>query len=288
MEFDDDVRLDTSQVRDRRGMRGGGAAIGGGMGVIGVIIALLLGVDPFSGGGGQPGAFETPGTQTELAQECQTGADANERTDCRVVGVVNSVQDFWTDAYRGAGRSYQPAETVFFTDQVSTACGAASSAVGPFYCPTDDTVYIDLAFYRDLQDRFGAQGGPFAQAYVIGHEYGHHVQDLQGTLARSQDGDTGPDSGAVRVELQADCFAGVWAANAVETGYLERLTDADIADGRDAAAAIGDDRIQERAQARVEPENWTHGSSEQRQRWFSAGYRAGDPGACDTFAAPTV
>jgi uncharacterized protein len=174
-------------------------------------------------------------------------------------------------------------DTVFFTDQVQTGCGFASAQVGPFYCPVNKLVYIDLGFFDDLQAQFGVQDEAFVEAYVIAHEYGHHVQNLLGTLERARGDQQGPESAAVRTELQADCYAGVWAANAVETGLVEELTQADINAGLDAAAAIGDDRIQERTQGQVNPETWTHGSSEQRRRWFSRGYEQGRPAVCDTF-----
>ena len=297
MRFDDDSQLDTSQVQDTRGRGGfprrGGVAIGGGAGLVGVILFILI---QLLGGGGAtsgalPGIDQVQGGQTNLAEECKTGADANAKEDCRVVAVVNSLQEYWAAEFQRSGRQYQMAPTTLFTGGVQTGCGAASSEVGPFYCPRDGTVYIDLSFYRDLQTRFGAQGGPFAQAYVLAHEYGHHVQNLLGTMDRvGSSRATGPQSGAVRLELQADCYAGLWANHATtEPGpdggdpLVERITEQDIADGLDAAAAIGDDRIQERFQGQTNPETWTHGSAEQRQRWFTTGYRTGDPAQCDTF-----
>jgi uncharacterized protein len=292
-DFRDEAKLDTSQVEDLRGRRvgkGGLAVGGGGIGIIVALLIVFLG-GGLPGGGGDLGelgnlAGQSAGTpaasNSELAQECRTGADADEREDCRIVGYVNSIQSYWTDAFSGGRREYEPARTRFFTDAVQSGCGAASSAMGPFYCPADAYVYIDLGFFDELRSRFGAQGGPFAQAYVIAHEYGHHVQNLLGVLGGPQD--QGAESRAVRVELQADCFAGVWAANAVEPGFITRLSQADIADALDAAAAVGDDRIQEAIQGRVTPESWTHGSSEQRQQWFTTGYESGNPGSCDTFS----
>ena len=282
MRFRSGARLDPSQVSDRRGM--GGVAAGGG-GIIGLIVLVVT----LLNGGGGGGGFDVNApagrlNETERSSECQTGEDANQRDDCRIVGVVNSVQAFWGTKLPG----YQKATTVFFDGGVNTGCGSASSAVGPFYCPADKRIYIDLGFYEDLRTRFGAQGGPFAEAYVIAHEYGHHVENLRGVLERARDRTTGPQSSAVRVELMADCYAGLWARGAVDTGFIEELTEADIADGLDAAAAIGDDRIQEQAQGQVSPESWTHGSSEQRQRWFRTGYSSTDPASCDTFAARTV
>ena len=288
MTFRPDANLDPGQVSDRRGRRmsGGGLAMGGGLGGVILVVALVL----LSGGdlgdivGGLAGGpVEEGPVGSQAVAECETGADANERLDCRIVGTVNSVQAYWAEAFESDDREYQEATTVLFTDSVSTACGGATSAVGPFYCPLDQTIYIDLGFYDQLESRFGAEGGPFAEMYVIAHEYGHHVQNLLGLLEGGRD--AGAEGGAVRVELQADCFAGVWAGNAVDTGFLEPLTRDEINQALDAAAAIGDDRIQERMQGQVEPHTWTHGSSEQRQEWFTTGLEAANAGACDTFNA---
>ena len=284
MDFDDDVRLDPGQIQDVRGRRvGGGLIAGGGISIVALVVGLLLGVDPSQLlGGGGTGVQSGPVPPSDLAERCRTGADAEKYEDCRIVGIVNSVQAYWTDAYD----RYRPAQTQLFTEATTTGCGHATSAVGPFYCPTDTTVYFDLGFFEDLRTKLGASGGAFAQAYVVAHEYGHHVQNLTGSMERAnRSRDTGPRSGSVRLELQADCYAGVWAANAVRTGFLDRLTQRDIEDGLSAAAAVGDDRIQEKARGRVDPESWMHGSSEQRQRWFLNGYRGGSPENCDTFAA---
>ncbi len=279
MRFRRDAGLDTSQISDRRGAAP--LAVGGGglIGLIFLVMQLLNG-----GGGTTVPDGSAGGLKSDLSAECQTGEDANQRGDCRIVGVVNSVQAYWERRQP----NYRRATTVFFNGGTNTGCGAASSSVGPFYCPTDQKVYIDLGFYDDLRNRFGARGGPFAEAYVIAHEYGHHVENLRGVLERARSRETGPQSAGVRVELQADCMAGMWARGAVETGFIEELTEADIRDGLDAASAIGDDRIQAQAQGQVSPESWTHGSSEQRQRWFLTGYRASEPFPCDTFAVRTV
>lgn len=285
MTFRPDVNLDPGRVRDVRGrrVRGGGIALGGGLGTIILIAAVLLfggNLGDLAGLGG--GALNEGPVGSQAISECETGADANERQDCRIVGVIQSLDAYWAEAFRSQGGFQEPGVTVF-SDGVNTECGAASSAVGPFYCPLDQTIYIDLGFYDDLESRFGAEGGPFAEMYVMAHEYGHHVQNLLGLLEAGRD--AGAEGGAVRTELQADCFAGVWGANAVETGFLEPLSREQINQALDAAAVIGDDRIQEQTQGQVNPETWTHGSAEQRQQWFTTGLEQGDSNACDTFDA---
>jgi predicted metalloprotease len=282
--------LDPGQVTDARGRGVGPIAVGGGgLGLVGLVIYVLISLLSNGGGLGQLGPLDNQqvgrgDTPNDISQACKTGQDANQRQDCRIVAVVNSVQKFWDGVFQRSNRQYQYVNTVFFSGQVDTACGTADSQVGPFYCPRDKLVYIDLGFFDELQSRFGVGSATFVQAYVIAHEYGHHVQDQLGVLDKISGDRQGPESLSVRSELQADCYAGVWAAHAVEGGLVEQLTQADINDGLDAAAAIGDDRIQQQTQGQVNPETWTHGSSEQRRRWFSQGYEKGRPAVCDTFS----
>lgn len=280
------AKLDPSQVRDRRGMGGGVAAAGGGIGIIVLIVGALLGVDLSAVTQVAPGGTSSTANQGSVLENCQTGEDANQSEDCRVVGYVNSIQAYWQGEFAASGQRYPQAATVLFDNFVQTACGGASSQVGPFYCPGDQTIYIDLAFFAELLTRLGADNAPFAQAYVLAHEYGHHVQNQTGVLQRIRNDREGPESAAVRAELQADCYAGLWAGNAVETGFLVAVTDTEISQALEAAAAVGDDRIQSSTQGQVNPETWTHGSSQQRQDWFMRGYRGGTPQSCDTFAGP--
>jgi uncharacterized protein len=289
MTFKDEAKLDASEVSDMRGRRTGAILAGGG-GAGGVLLLILVVV--MGGLGGQDTGTllgELSGLQGQSVDgtggisHCQTGADANKYDDCRIVGFVDSIQAYWAKALPLTGVAYERSQTIFFTDALNGGCGTATTQAGPFYCPTDRKVYIDLGFFKQLQDQFGAKGGPFAEGYVLAHEYGHHVQDLQGTLDASSRG-AGAQGQSVRVELQADCYAGIWANHAAETGYLVPLTSGDIAEALDAAAAVGDDRIQKASTGQVNPESWTHGSSEQRVRWFTAGYDHGSLTQCDTFS----
>lgn len=303
MDINPDVELDTSQVEDLRGSTSGGlggrvAVGGGGISLVGLLIYFLLtqlggpGVPPeLSSGEGFGGV--RAGQQVdndELRQKCQFGRDSA-AVDCEAVTVVNSIQSYWAGQFARSGARYMPATTRFFDGAVSTGCGAASSASGPFYCPADGRVYIDLSFYRELETRFGAKGGTFARAYVLAHEYGHHVQDLIGAPRPGRRSVSGPTSDSVRLELQADCFAGVWANHATQTRsasgkpFIENINEPDIDAGLDTAARIGDDYIQSQiAGQQVNQRQFTHGSSAQREKWLSTGLRTGDPRQCDTFA----
>lgn len=313
MRFEDDAELDTSQVEDLRDASGGGggggfplrglAFGGGGIGLVGLVIYLVItqlghsgpsGGQPAGPGLGQLGAGQHV-DNGQLAQQCKTGADANTKHDCAIVATINSIQAFWTDQFARSGKTYTPVPTDFFRGQVSTVgCGSATSSVGPFYCPADSKVYIDLDFFDELKNRFGAQGGPFTEAYVLAHEYGHHVQHLSGTSAGTG-GQTGPTSGSVRLELQADCYAGVWGKHATTTPtksgkpLITNVTQDDINGALDAASRIGDDYIQSRlAGKQVDPSKFSHGTSAQRQKWFSAGFANGSPVSCDTFGTSNL
>jgi uncharacterized protein len=307
MQYNENSRLDTSGVQDvrrgggsRLGGRGGMAVGGGGLGVVGLLVVVLINVLGGGGGNGASAILDELGQNgqpatvdnTEVQQNCQTGQDANNKLECAVVADIDSIQNYWTVELPRLGASYVPVPTVWFSGQVSTGCGAATSGSGPFYCPADKRVYIDLTFYDDLKTQFGAEGGLFVDAYVLAHEYGHHVQDLLGIESRVKPGETGPTSGSVRLELQADCFAGVWAKHATEPGpngepaLVASITQDDINRALDAAARIGDDYIQKNlGNGHVNQNAFTHGTSAQRQKWFSTGYQTGDPNHCDTFSA---
>jgi predicted metalloprotease len=291
MTFNEGMQIDTSTASSSGG-GGGLIALGGGLGgLLIVVVALLLGVDPgpvVSQQQMNTRDYSSPGFDLST---CKTGADANKYVQCRVVATSNSVDAVWHQLMP----SYTRPHVRLFTGQVDTGCGVATSAVGPFYCPVDQTAYFDTDFFQVLVDQFGSSGGPLAQEYVVAHEYGHHVQNLQGILGRAQQGAQGAGGNGVRTELQADCYAGIWAhyASTVKqesTGvpYLQPLSDKDIADALSAAASVGDDRIQKASTGHINPESWTHGSSAERQKWFTIGYQTGDPHQCDTFAAPDL
>ena len=299
MDINEDAQIDTDQISDQRS---GGGLAGlpipiGGRGLVGTIITIVallvgggVGFNAMTGGPGQEGDNST------LREACST-ANPNrfERTDCRNALYVNSIQDYWRDALpQTFGARYRQARTVFFAQAVNTGCGAADSGVGPFYCPADSQIYIDLTFYDELANRFGAPGA-FAQPYVLAHEYGHHIQNLLGTsdqVRRAQQRDpSNANAYSVALELQADCFAGVWTRHAAETTdasgrpLFTRITQQDIQQALQAAAAVGDDAIQRRAGGAVNESQFTHGSSAQRQQWFTRGFQNGDGRACNTFGS---
>jgi hypothetical protein len=274
----------------RGGGGGGGLAVGGGIGTLLLaLVVMLFGGDPGAILGGGGGSSQSSAENVELA-ECQTGADANENVDCRMKATMLSLEDYWT----GVAADADPTQAILFSGSVNTSCGQASSQVGPFYCPVDSTIYLDTTFFQQLEGQLGADGGNFSQMYVLAHEYGHHIQNYTGALRASQQDAQGPESGAVRVELQADCFAGAWAGNATKTEdsegntLLEPLGREDIESALSAASAVGDDSIQERMQGQVTPHTWTHGSSEQRMGWFMRGYESGDANQCDVLNAESV
>jgi predicted metalloprotease len=306
VEFNDDAGLDTSQVEDMRSSGGGGTGGrvllgGGGLGIVGLIIYFVMSQFGGSLGGGlssAPSLGEVPNNQrvdnAKLSEQCKTGRDANTNHDCALVAVVNSVQGYWKDEFARSGQTYQAAPTNFFRGDVNTACGSATSDVGPFYCPGDAEVYVDLSFFQELQTRFGAEGGTFVEAYVLAHEYGHHVQNLLGTSDRVRTR-RGATSDAVRLELQADCYAGVWANHATTTPtasgqpLIKNISQDDIRRALDAASRIGDDFIQrELGGGRVDESQFTHGTSAQREKWFTTGIQSGNPANCDTFRASNL
>lgn len=289
MPFNEKTQLDPSQVQDRRGRSTGRtiAVGGGGIGLLVLVVALIFGINP-SDLNNMTGIVPqnsdlSAGEVSNLATECQTGADANTRQDCAVVGYVNSIQAYWADEFASHNSQYTPATTVLFSNTTQAACGYASGATGPFYCPDDQGIYLDLSFLDDLLSRFGARGGPFAEAYILAHEYGHHVQNQLGLLnPSSYNRDRGPQSMTVYTELQADCLAGIWISHAVDTGYLSQLTEEEVRQSLDAAASVGDDRVQRQTQGYVSPESWTHGSSEQRYSALLDGIQSGDINTCET------
>ena len=311
MKFNDDAHLDTSQVEDRRGSSGSsggssgggfnlgrGGIAGGGIGIVAILI--FVGIQLFSGNSGsssgttfsnilaQVAGSSTPNAQVTSDQlSCPQGADTSD--DCQVLAIINSVQDFWSQQLASSGTNYTDANTVFFSGSTPTGCGTGETGMGPFYCPTDKHVYIDLSFWQELKTQFGANDSLFTQAYVLAHEYGHHVQDLLGTNSRVSSA-KGATSGSVRLELQADCYAGVWAKNASTVAgsdgkvLISDITTDDVNNALDTAGKIGDDYIQTHlGSGSVDTSEFTHGSSAQRRKWFTTGYTSGKPASCNTF-----
>lgn len=290
MEYRDNVKLDRSRVRyggggGRSPSGGRGMAVGGGIGGIIVLVLVLLfggNIGDVLGGTAMPGEPQQQAPGEEL--ECQTAADIESNRDCRFAAYDIAVQDYWNSVMKG----YEYGSMVLFSGQVQTACGTGSSQMGPFYCPGDYTVYIDGEYMGQLLNQLGASGGDAAELYIVGHEYGHHVSNLTGQMqqARAGGNQTGPTSNQVRLELQADCYAGVFFNNTLQdpNSPIKTVTRDDLMRIAEAARAVGDDHIQERSGGRVVPESWTHGSSEMRQRWVAKGYDSGDPNVCDTFA----
>ena len=290
----DDQSVDTSGVSDQRGRGiGGPAAIGGGgIGIVGLIVYLLINV--LGGGSGidttqlvpQDGSVQGQGTgEGDLETRCNTKGAIDQYDDCFLVKVYNEINEVWTDEFARAGEKYEQPGLTFFTQAVNTGCGQASSQVGPFYCPPDQMIYIDIGFLQQLQQQFGAQGR-YAQAYILAHEAGHHLQTLFGTerkvRAAQQSQPSKQNELSVAMELQADCYAGVWSKLADDAGNVS-IGDAEVQQAQDAAAAVGDDRIQQQTQGRVDKESWTHGSAAERKQWFTTGRTTGDVNACDTF-----
>ncbi len=285
MQFDNQG-VDVSGVDDQRGGggMGRGTMVAGGGGIVGLIVTLLvvfLGGSDTGGTGGAAGE-----TLDQLKARCNTNGALNQYNDCYLIKVFNETDQVWKAEFARLGQTYRRPTLTFFTGQVRTGCGAASSQVGPFYCPPDQHIYIDVDFLNQLQQQFGAQGR-YAEAYILAHEYGHHLQTMLGVEPKvrrlQQANPTQQNPLSVKLELQADCFAGVWGALANRDGKVT-VTKSDVAEAQRAAAAVGDDRIQKASTGRVNPESWTHGSAAARQRWYTTGYNSASLQRCDTFA----
>jgi len=290
MTFNENANVGGNRAR----RRGRNAAIAGG-GTIGVAAIAVLLIQAFTGQdlSGLLGIVDGDGTSggdqggSSVIADCDTGQDANENDDCRLAAGSLAIDQFWSETLEG----YREPQLIIVDGSTPTQCGTASNATGPFYCPPEETVYVDPTFFALLRQQYDASAGDLAQLYVLAHEYGHHVQNLIGVFQEYPNNGTGPDSNGVRTELQADCFAGAWIAAMTQqedehgVPYLQTPTDQQIADALNAAAAVGDDHIQQESGGFVNPESWTHGSSKQRQRWFEVGRSEGVPG-CDTFSVP--
>ncbi|MFT4082293.1 MAG: neutral zinc metallopeptidase [Nocardioides sp.] len=304
MRFNPKARLDTSRTRSGgSGRAGRGGALGSGAGIpvpgglkaggglVVIVIAVVIYFLSSSGGGGGLDASTISGSSLSGGSaydysSCQTGEDANQHSECALVAIENSLTDYWSDQPQVTSSFEAEKGIVVFHGSVSTdGCGTATSDVGPFYCPGDSTIYLDTDFFTTVYAQLGGTDSPFVRAYVIAHEYGHHIQNLLGTMSRVKT-QQGADSDSVRLELQADCYAGMWTAAAEGDGLIEDISASDISEAIAAAHTVGDDYIQNRTQGGSNPESWTHGSSAEREAWFDAGRNAGDDiDACDTFSA---
>lgn len=275
-----------ADVSDNRARRSTGRTVGvaaGGVGGLGIVIAIvvaLMGGNPMDVLGA---AQQQPAVEQSAAADCKTGADANADPACRLAAATLSLDDFWAANVEG----YTPPEAIIYSGTEQSPCGTASNQVGPFYCPSNQAIYVDPSFFQIMQKQFGASAGDLAQLYVLGHEWGHHIQSITGIMQEHPNDGTGEDSNGVKTELQADCFAGGWIQDMTKqkddkgVAYFQKPTDAQITDALNAAAAVGDDNIQSRS-GQVNPETWTHGSSAEREKWFMTGYTKGI-GACNTF-----
>jgi predicted metalloprotease len=298
--FNPKADISGGRVTDVRGGGGGGGMgnlpiggiTGGGIGTTILVIVIYVIVQLAGGGsGGSTGPVET----TDRYEQCRTGADANKSADCARKAVELSLENYWTAVLpQQTGKRLQPTQVVTFTGGTSTGCGSARADVGPFYCPTDQTIYLDTTFFEDvLEGQLGGKGGDFVEPYVLAHEFGHHIQNLLGTMGRVRT-QQGPTSDSVRLELQADCYAGMWTRGATGTTdtngvqIFESIDQGDIEEALDSAKSVGDDRIQKMGGGDVNPEQWTHGSSEERMRWFTTGYNARNIKECDTFSASSL
>ena len=296
MTFQEGGSFDGGRVR-RRGPGKGGVAVGGGVGGVAVVALILIlqatghsdianVVNQVAGGAGGSGQ------QAESTLGACTAEQANADRECRLSATIEALDTYWATQVPAG---FTVPGVVSFQQATTTGCGNASSSSGPFYCPPDKTIYLDVSFYDDLESQLGAQDGPLAEEYVTAHEYGHHIQQLTGVMAKANRQGTGADSDSVRTELQADCYAGMWVGDATQTidpdtgkPYLEPITQAQLQNALGAAAAVGDDHIQQRSGGAVNPDAFTHGTSAQRERWFTTGYQQGTLDACDTFAASTL
>ena len=299
MSINDNVSLDTSRMGGGGGRGGGrGPVLAGGGGLLTIIVAVVLILsgngDLLTGGGGSPA---TGVSDDRLTENCRTGADAAEDRECLMVLGENSLHDFWSEQpdlqadLAEAGQDFRgPQQVVVYRGQTQSQCGTASNQIGPFYCPLDESIFIDTDFFDLMEQQLGAEDGTLAELYVLAHEYGHHIENVYGVLDEAQKDPQGADSGAVRVELMADCFAGMWIQHATETTdaggevFLTGVSESDVRNAMGAAKSVGDDEIQKKSGGGVDPEGWTHGSAAARQGWLLRGMEAESLARCDTFA----